>query len=224
MSGGNASAGIALRWMRACVLGLVALTSGVTAHAAAGAPLPPTWALLLVLAVVTVVAEPLLRHPASTRRVVLLLAGGELFIHLALSVMNRLDQGGLGTMAGMHHGIGGMAKPDALTVIGSLPHLVSGLTGQDALMADAHLVAMAFVGWWLAAGERALWTLLACAVRPIAHAVEVVLNAPTWLYAGEIVVRDLRLIAEEGRRRPDLSVSASREVTRRGPPALRCPA
>jgi hypothetical protein len=210
--------------MRACVLGLVALTSGVIAHAAAGAPLPPTWALLLLLALVTVVAEPLLRHPASTRRVVLLLVGGEMFIHLALSVMNRLEQSGVEPMAGMHHGSMHMGEPGPPAGIGSLPHLVAGLTSQDALMADAHLVAMAVVGWWLAAGERALWTLFACAVRPVAHAVEVVLSAPTWVYAGEIVVRDLRLVAEEGQRRPGLSVSASREVTRRGPPALWCPA
>lgn len=212
MGEGSATAGVALRYMRACVLAIVALVSGVNAHVSAGEALPATWMLLVALGLVTVAAEPLLRHPASTRRVVLLLAGGEMFIHLALSAMNRFEHG-VGPMTGMHHAPGGMAE------LTSFPHLVSGLTGQDALMVDAHLAAMAVVGWWLAAGERALWTLFACAVRPFASAVHVALNGPTWLLTADVAVEDCRVVAEDGRRRPDLSVTASRRLTRRGPPA-----
>ena len=218
MSPRDASAGFALRWMRACVLAAVALSTGATAHVGAGEALPSTWLLLVVLAIVAVAAEPLLRHPASTRRVVLLLAGGEMFIHLALSAINRYEQHGLGFMAGMHHAPGDMAGQGPLAVFTTLPQMLSGLTGHAALMADAHLAAMAVVGWWLAAGERALWTVFACAVRPLLRAVQALLDAPTWLYAAGVAVTDGRVVAEEALRRPALSVRAARSMTRRGPP------
>jgi hypothetical protein len=215
MSAGCASAGLTLRWVRACVLAAVALLTGGSAHALAGEALPPTWTLLAALGIVAIVVEPLLRHPASTRRVVMLLAGGEMFVHLALTAMARVESHGAGAMTGMHHGE--MAGRGMLT---ALPDLVAGLSAHDLLMAEAHGAAMAVVGLWLAAGEHALWTLLSLALRPIATAVDVLLNAPTWVLTSYLALDDRRQAFDEAGRRPAREASAARSVTRRGPPTV----
>jgi hypothetical protein len=199
MSAERASAGWLLRYARACVLATVALFTGVTAHASAGEALPAAWTLVLALGVVAVAVEPLLRQPASTRRVVALLAGGEMFIHLALTVISRVQPHGGGAMAGMHH------MPGALT-------------GRDALMVDAHLAAMAVVGLWLAAGERALWTLFSLAVRPFVSALGVLLDAPTWVFTAIQALEDGRRASDRRGTGPVLEAPVARRVTRRGPP------
>lgn len=210
MSAGCATAGWALRWLRACILATVALFTGVTAHASAGEALPAAWTLLIVLGIVAMAVEPLLRDPASTRRVVSLLVGGELSIHVALTLMAELAPRGSGTMAGMHHARG---------LLDVLPDLASGLSGRTAFMVDAHLVAMAVVGLWLAAGERALWTLFALAIRPFADAVQSLLRAPISSPTAFVLVEDGRVAFEESSRRPFRETPAARRVTRRGPPA-----
>jgi hypothetical protein len=86
-------------------------------------------------------------------------------------------------------------------------------------MLDAHLVAMAVVGLWLAAGERALWTLFALAIRPFADAVQSLLRAPISSPTAFVLVEDGRVAFEESSRRPFRETPAARRVTRRGPPA-----
>lgn len=209
MSAGGATAGWALRWLRACTLATVALYTGVTAHVSAGEALPATWTLLIALGIVATAVEPLLRGPASTRRVVSLLVGGELFIHVALTLMAELAPRGSGAMAGMHHARG---------LLDVLPDLASGLSGRTALMVDAHLVAMAVVGLWLAAGERALWTLFSLAVRPFTDAVHALLRAPITAPTAFVLPEDGRVAFDESNRRPFRETPAARRVTRRGPP------
>lgn len=46
-----------------------------------------------------------------------------------------------------------------------LTHVVEDLSGPHALMALCHLLAAAVLGWWLASGEEALWTLVLLAGR-----------------------------------------------------------
>ena len=210
MSAGGAGAGWTLRWVRACILATVALFTGVSAHASAGEALPSTWTLLLGLAVVTVAVEPLLRGPASTRRVVSLLVAGELSIHVALTLLTELGPRGSDAMAGMHHSRG---------VFDVLPHLVSDFSGRTALMIDAHLAAMVVVGLWLAAGERALWTLLSLAIRPCADAVQRFLGSSAWVLTASVHLEDGRLVRVETSRRPIHESSMARRVTRRGPPS-----
>jgi hypothetical protein len=166
--------------------------------------------LVLGLAAVTVAVEPLLRGPASTRRVVSLLVAGELSIHVALTLLTELGARGSDAMAGMHHSRG---------VFDVLPHLVSDLSGRTALMIDAHLAAMVVVGLWLAAGERALWTLLSLAIRPCADAVQRFLGSSTWVSNAAAHVEDGRLVRIETSRRPIHEASMTRRVTRRGPPS-----
>jgi hypothetical protein len=211
MSAGGATAGWALRWLRAGVLATVALFTGVSAHASAGEALPATWTMLLGLAIVAMAVEPLLRGPASTRRVVSLLVAGEMFIHVALTLLTEVAPRDSIAMAGMHH-------PGGVSEV--LPHLVADLSGRTALMIDAHLAAMVVVGLWLAAGERALWTLLSLAVRPFSDALQRLLDAssgvltPVWNIEGALPVRI------ETSRRPIHETPTARRVTRRGPPAL----
>jgi hypothetical protein len=210
MSAGCATAGWTLRWLRACILATVALFTGVTAHASAGEALPAIWILLIALGVVAVAVEPLLRGPASTRRVVSLLVSGELFIHAALTLMTQFAPRGSAAMPGMHHARG---------LRDALPHLASDLSGRAALMVDAHLAAMVVVGLWLAAGERALWTLFSLAVRPFADAVQSLLHAPVWALTAVVVVEEGRLAFHESSRRPLRQTPTARRVTRRGPPS-----
>src|SRR4051794_10818667 len=140
------AAGTTLRWVRACVLAVVAVTTGVTAHGVAGGRLPTVGVLLLAVVVITAAAAPLLRHPASTRRVVLVLAGGETCFHLMLTALTRSDPHPAASMLGMHH-LTAADHPGHAAVMGAgdasgwpLPGL--GLSGQDVLMADAHLAAV----------------------------------------------------------------------------------
>jgi hypothetical protein len=138
-----------------------------------------------------------------------LLVGGEMFIHLVLTLMTQLAPRGSGAMADMHHARG---------LSDVLPHLASSLSGPAALMFDAHLAAMVVVGLWLAAGERALWVLLSLAVRPFRDAVQALLNAPTWVLTALFLAEDGRRAFHDSSRRPRPEPPAARRVTRRGPP------
>jgi hypothetical protein len=50
----------------------------------------------------------------------------------------------------------------------------------------AHLVASLVLGLWLAAGERAAWTLVQLAARPVAVAFHILLNAISALVAAGV--------------------------------------
>src|SRR3954470_2567557 len=229
MGSGAAPAGATLRWVRACVLAVVAVTTSLTAHAAAGGHLPAAWTIVLAGAVITGAAEPLLRRPASTRRVVLLLAAAESCAHLLLTVT-----------AGGHVGPGRMPSMTALPDMAGMEHLTRAsvvmgagvptggplaaldVSGQDVLMTDAHLAAVVLIGLWLAAGERALWTVLALTLRPVTEAVSVLLlllQAWAWGDAATSAEQALRAApVEDQDRRPSCSAPAGRTISHRGPP------
>jgi hypothetical protein len=231
MGSGAARAGRGLRWSRACVLAVVAVTTSATAHAVAGGRLPQLWTLVLAGAVVAAVAEPLLRRPASTRRVLVLLAGAEACAHLLLTVTAGFGPGhprpalmpataaipGMAGMGGMEH-LTGTSVVDAGVSTGG-PLAALGLSGQDVLMTDAHLAAVVLIGFWLAAGERALWTVLALTLRPVTDAVGtlLVLLRSAWdaVSAADVTVR---VPVEDGDRRPPCSTPAARSISHRGPP------
>ena len=217
MDAGGANAAGALRWPRALALASVALLTGVTAHVAAGERVPGTGTLAGLLVLVACAVGPLLRHPASTRRVVLLLAGGETFIHFALLSMSaRPAHQVAGPMAGMHH-----VRTPAHTVplvAGWLAQRWWDVAHQHVSMTAAHLAAAIAVGLWLAAGERALWALLCLTLQPVTGALAVLLDAYAWLRP-QVDDHPSPAPAAYGEdRRPALAARACEVVARRGPP------
>jgi hypothetical protein len=201
----------ALRWARAAVLATVALLTAGLAHVGAGDRLPSTSALAALLASVTLLVAPLLRHPASTRRVVLLMAGGETCLHFALSALTHAGGGGSSSAATMRDPMLGMSQ---------MAHSadLAGVSGAHVLMAETHLAAAVVVGLWLAAGERALWTLL-CLTLDTARTAAAVLAGRSSIFLGDLLQPVTRATVQRGPLPLQWRASASRVVTRRGPPA-----
>ena len=152
-----------LRWTRAGTVATVATLLAVGAHVQAGGPVPSVPVLAFLVLGLTAASATLLAGPASTLRVVLLTAGGQLVAHHVLTAASAPAAAGsptrgLAGMAGHHAGhVVEHGAPDTVPGIGAL---ASPLLAADARMVAAHLAAAVVVGLWLAAGERAVWTLL----------------------------------------------------------------
>jgi hypothetical protein len=187
-----------LRWLRALTLAAAALLAGSLAHLGADGTLPGPVALTGLLAVATAVTAALLRHAASTRRVLALLVGGQAAIHLAL------------TAASGHHE-DGPPEPALTGPALWLHHLSEDLTWDHAAMAVAHAAAAAAVGLWLAHGERAVWRLVAIAGQAVVAVVRP-LPLPRVLGTPRVVPLTETLL-------PPTLPAAARSVRRRGPPA-----
>jgi hypothetical protein len=231
----SARTGDALCWLRAFLLALVGLLTGATGHLIAGGTLPaPSWLAALV-GLVAVAVRPFLREPASTRRVVVVLASGEAFVHVALSALTARmrvgdGSGGLVSAAGSmppmeHHAPGHSAAHVAVQTPAAISmwfqHLLSeGISGNDVLMADAHLVAVIVVGLWLSSGERALWALLSLAAFRFVAAC-VALSHPLWVWTGNLPLKTHRAATERLTRPPSPAPDCP-AVTRRGPPRVLC--
>lgn len=228
---GAASAGVPLRWLRALVLAGVALLTGATAHAAGGGNLPGTDALLVMLVLVTVVAAPLLRREASVTRVIVMLVVAQSAIHVALTTAaGHAGQAGhaVASAHGGSHAAAGHAQAQAqsdLVPISWTEHLLSQLTADNLAMVATHLIAAALVGAWLAAGERAVWTLITLAATTLLGSLHTAILV--WAQSRVAVVSSrprvtAALLGDEDRR--GLRVWLLwRAVSRRGPP-LGCPA
>ncbi len=215
---GNAT----LRWVRALVLAAVMLGSGIAGHTTAGASAPSPLLLVPLFAAATVAVAPLLGTPASPRRVVALLAVGQVLIHLLLQWL-----GGTASLVVAGHTTAVPGQGSSLGAAHSLAHasgpepVGSALTGDHLGMVLAHVAAALVVGLWLAAGERAAWTLLALAALPVVDA---------WVTLRELARADAgaALVPAEAAR-PAVwdahcllrsSTYAGRGVSRRGPPRL----
>lgn len=153
-----------VRWVRAAVLSLLVVTSTLAAHVAGGGELPDLSMLLPVCALVTLSSAALLRRPLSWWWSATLLLTGQTALHGALQLLP------VQTVTGTPgHPAGSTAfHPHADTAVTAL----RALTGwsADARMVVAHLGAALLVGVWLAAGERALWSLATLAARTMATA------------------------------------------------------
>jgi len=221
-----------LRWLRALLAGSVAFFLGVVGHVTADGLLPGPVGLTALFAASVMVAVPVLGRRVSSLRTVGLLAGGQAFIHLALT----LGAGHAGDVRTPHTahipaappGLGTLPTVDGRRV-GSLQdaylgtshdavtpvlpgHLLSDLQAHAPMMA-AHLLAAGLVGLWLAHGERLLVSvvtltgrrLLALVRRAVPVAVPAASSAS---YAA--------LHSPAGPR----SVWLTRPDSRRGPPLL----
>ena len=214
----------ALRWARALTLASVMLGSGIVGHAAAGGSVPATSMLLPVLVLFTAAIAPLLGAPASTRRVTSLLVVGQVSVHVLLQLLGgsvALDVSGH-SMA-MHTGAAGgpvtahLGHGVASAPTGSFTTL---MTGPHVGMLLAHVAAASVVGLWLAAGERAAWTLVSLAALPV---VDAWVTLRKLSGAAQVAVVTTRPVpcpgwACETRVRP--AMWTGRGVSRRGPPRL----
>ncbi len=158
----------ALLWLRAALLGMIALLTGVVSHAAADGLLPSTAALVALGLLATVAAAWVLRRRVPWFGLVGLAVLGQTVIHLALSVLagHSGDPAAVplrpvaGTATWQDSLLGGYADPAAAPSLGWTTHLVEHLTEVGPGMVAAHLVGAAALAGWLAVGEVALWALL----------------------------------------------------------------
>lgn len=218
-------------WLRALLAGSFACFLGTAGHVMADGLLPGTPYLLALYAGTVLASLPFLARPASRLRMLVLLVGGQTFIHLCFT----LSAGHVGdprrTPAAPAHDAGPASLPvvdghrvgsfqDAFTGTAAQPattptlpigHLVADLQAHAPMMA-AHLAAAALVALWLAHGERLLFSVLAITaglvlalVRPVLP-VAVPLTAPP-SYAARTSTRLRRLLLV-------------RPAQRRGPPLL----
>jgi hypothetical protein len=218
-------------WTRALFAGSFAIFLGVAGHLMADGLLPGTPWLVALAAFSVLACVPVLARPASALRMVALVVGGQTFIHLCLT----LGAGHVGdprTAVGSPRPQGPTQLPmvdghrvgsfqDAFAGSGSMPaqtptlpvhHLVADLSAHAPMMV-VHLVAAALAGFWLAVGERCLWTLVALTTRRLAALVRPVLPVTVTVLSRRSYVVD---------RTPALPrrLWVIRQVSRRGPPLL----
>jgi hypothetical protein len=233
----------ALRWPRALALASVATTTGVAAHGYADGLLPSVAVQVVIFALCTVGVAGVLGGPASTLRVVLLTVGGQAFIHAALTMTaGHRGDGVVPAPAATHHvepqlaatagrrsgslldqydaarAAAGGTTDTELVLPAGVRHLLADLTGAHAMMMVLHLLAAALVGLWLAAGEHALWALVALAAGAVLPRAARLLARAVAPAAGPGV--RLRLPVLRRPEPPPRLLHLAPAVVRRGPPAL----
>lgn len=217
-----------LLWWRAGMLSAMTLLLGAVGHVSSGGLMPSWWVLAAMLATGSTVCATVLTRPASTRRILALVVLGQTACHALLSMTaGHVGDPAAGVAVGPT-GSGTLPVSDGGR-IGSLqdhydamlaePSTNAALTMPDpAALLDhlpmflAHTVAALLVGLWLAAGERAVWTLLSL----VFTAVVSLLVVPTTI---PLPARRLAPLRRRPATPPSLA-RVARDVVRRGPPAL----
>ena len=212
----------ALLWLRAGLLGAIALLTGIVSHASADGLLPSAaWLAVLGLGA-TLSAAWVLRRRVSAAGLLGLAVLGQTITHLALTVLagHRGDPvtrpahavaGGTWEDAMM----GGYADPPAAPSLGWTTHLVDHMTEIGPGMVLAHLLGALALAGWLAMGEAALWGLLLLLGADIC-AWLVAWTAPLVPLAPAPARADVPLAA------PRRWVLCQGNVSRRGPPLPVC--
>ncbi len=155
------TAAMGLRGTRATFVATASTLIAVAAHDAADGRLPSPPGLGFLVLALTAAAMPFLARPASRARIVVLTVAGQLVAHATLGL--AAGHSGVGTpstspmaaMPGTAHAHAGHAST-ASVVSRSSEHILAG----GARMVLMHVLAAVVVGLWLAAGERAVWTLI----------------------------------------------------------------
>jgi hypothetical protein len=221
-----------LLWWRAGIVSAMTFLVGALGHVGTGGLLPGWFALGTMFAVGTAISAVVLARPASARRIVALVVLGQTACHGLLSV--TAGHAGDAGDAGAATAFAPTTSPGSLPVsdgarVGSLqdhyeatvgtPAAGSALTLPDpAALLDhlpmflAHTLVAVLVGLWLAAGERALWSLLTL----VFAAVVALLVMPA---AIPVVARRRAPLRRRPATLPSLA-RVGRTVVRRGPPAL----
>ena len=161
--------------VRALTLPCVLFASGLAGHAAGGG-LVPTGSVLVALFVLTVVAvAPFARAPLRPATALALLIGGQGLLHAGLELLSSAAGPAPTVMCGASMGAMAAAPSTSCHVMmhggAASPRLaIPVLSGGHLVMVLGHIAAAIVVGLWLAAGERALWMLLALGMRPVLDA------------------------------------------------------
>lgn len=221
-------ASVLLRWLRAAVLTAVVVSFGSLAHVSADGRLPGWVGMATLASLCLIVSSVALAAPAGALRVVALTVLGQSGVHVVLTataghagdthssaVQVPAAMESSGRRTGSLHDFYLSSQPIPTAGSGDpFGHLVADL-GSHGPMMLAHLLAAALVGLWLAAGERALWALLALTGGVLVLAV-------AWMSV--VVVRPvvpLRLVlARVWQLPPPRTAVIARSVVRRGPPVL----
>lgn len=199
------SIGWPLRLVRGTVLAVVALLAGTAGHVLAGGAVPDPLLALAPLPVLAAGAALVLRRRVDAVQVGLVLVIGQALLHLVLATAPTAPAHAT-THAAAHADPGGHGT---------------------ALMLGLHLLAAAAGGWWVAAGERALVTLVDLAVvRPARAVLDGALAGLLLLAAAArrtaALPRPARVPVARALR-PLLSLTTRRCLPPRAPPRLLAP-
>ena len=228
----NGTAGALLTRVRGAVLALVVMSTGIAAHVLADGLLPSIPTLVGLYLACALTLGWFLKRPATTARIVTLTVGGQTAVHAMLTMTSGhagdlpvarpsvvtpppslVSPDGSGSLMEQYEAARPKVQAD-VTVPDAVGHLIADLTGAHAPMMLLHLLAAAAVGFWLAAGETALWTLLALAVA-------VVIPSLRSLLAGLDLPTPVPAVpAAREQSAPRHLAALSRCVVRRGPPVL----
>ncbi len=217
-----------LRGVRVVTLPSVLFVSGLAGHVASDGATPAVWVLVALFVLTMLAVAPFTGTAMSPARVMALLVGGQGVLHTALQLLgetavtattasrtgSHLMPTGSHVMPASSHV---MTHPDAATSHGSVMSLMS---GGHLVMLLAHLAAAVAVGVWLAAGERALWMLLALTARPLVDAWGTVIAVARGRVGAVVVSCPLLQPGWGMRCVAGASVWTTGVVTRRGPPGV----
>ena len=217
------------RWLRAVTLPSILFTSGLVSHMAAGGAIPVAPVLVPLFALTAVAAAPFARAAITPAQAVALLVGGQGLLHGAFHMLG--DSAVTVTTTRCHEAIDAAgSSPTGVHPMSS--HLmtqagaaaspgfaVSPMSGGHMVMPLAHLAAVVVVGAWLAAGERAFWTLLIFAARPVADAWRTVRDTANDHLRAVVVCSPLQTRGAPRRHATRSSVLSTSAVSRRGPPS-----
>jgi hypothetical protein len=210
------------RQVRVLTLASLIFITGLAGHVAAGGLTPTRPALVLLLALTVGIVTPFVGAPISPDRVLVLLIGGQGLLHGGLQLL-----GGF-TLAGMNHD--GGADVPATTSSHHMTHLAPAAShdwatspagGSELVMLLGHAAAGCLVAMWLAAGERAVVTVLAFTVRPVVSA----WRSVAALARSVIIAADTCFPRSQPNWMPRYLINSTRwaatVVSRRGPPRCR---
>ena len=212
---------VALRWARALTLASVMLCAGYSGHLAAGGAAPPGALLGPMLVVLTVAIAPFLEKPASAWRVVVLMLAGQGLLHVALEVVGSAAPMHGAPMTHTATGPGMAAMVPGVSSSSSSTLSLLCLTGTHLTMLLAHFGAALVVALWLAAGERAAWTLVGVTALAVARTWSAICGACVVTAAVVVGTRPPALFAWVDQRPVPESVwDGCRALSQRGPPRV----
>jgi hypothetical protein len=189
----------AWRWARALTLASVMLACGLTGHVAGGGGAAPAGLLGPMALVLTLAVAPFLEAPASSFRVVVLVLAAQAAIHIILGLVSPTS-----------------AMPASMVMPAAPVHQQA---GAHVGMLVAHAAAALATALWLAAGERAAWTLLGVVALAVADAWLAIRHVVAQAPAVVAPVRRLVGVVRTDPSRLRRSVWEGRgSLARRGPP------
>jgi hypothetical protein len=172
-----------------------------------------------MLIVVTVAVAPFLERPASAWRVVVLMLAGQGLLHVALEVAGSAAPRHGAPMTQTATGDGMAAMVPGVSSSSSTLWMLC-LNGAHLNMLVTHVGAALVVALWLAAGERAAWTLLGVTGLAVAETWWAICDACV-VTAVVVCKRPTALLARVDQRPAPRSVwDGGRALSQRGPPRV----